>query len=46
MSPATKEWKVLDTSAAIQWSRPPHSKPPFWTRLFVGVGVQVGEELV
>lgn len=39
-------WKVFCTSAAIQGERAPHSKPPFWTRLFAGVGVQVAGVLV
>jgi len=37
---------VFVSSVATQWSRPPHSKPPFWTRLLGGVGVQVGGGLV
>lgn len=36
---------MLATSAATQGARP-HSKPPFLTRLFAGVGVQVGVVVV
>lgn len=35
----------MATSAATQGARP-HSKPPFFTRLFTGVGVQVGVVVV
>lgn len=37
------ECLVLTTSVGIQGERPPHSKPPFLTRLLVGVGVHDGE---